>query len=103
MAAIFKDYLGRDIRMTEERRAHILEHPEMHGQENRIEETLLHPDSVIENETDSSLQHFQKLYPETPVTRKYLMVAVKYQERDAFIVTSFYRDREKKGKKIWQP
>ena len=41
---VLRDYDGRVIRLTDERLAHIAEHPEMGGQEERIAETLLAPD-----------------------------------------------------------
>ncbi len=37
---VFRDYQGLAIRLTEERLAHILEHPEMAGMEEAIAETL---------------------------------------------------------------
>ena len=39
---ILIDHEGRAIRLTDERLAHILEHPEMQGMEGRIEETVRH-------------------------------------------------------------
>jgi len=35
---ILNDHEGRAIRLTDERLAHILEHPEMQGMEGRIED-----------------------------------------------------------------
>lgn len=43
------DYEGRQICLTDERREHILEHPEMRGMENRIPETLRNPEKVVES------------------------------------------------------
>jgi len=40
---ILRDHEGLAIRLTDERLAHILEHPEMKNMANAIEETLLHP------------------------------------------------------------
>ena len=34
------DFQGRPVRLTDERRQHILEHPEMAGMERALEETL---------------------------------------------------------------
>ncbi len=41
------DYRGESIRLTEERRKHILEHPEMKGMMVHIKEALLEPQKVI--------------------------------------------------------
>ena len=39
---ILKDYLGRDVRLTDERLQHILEHPELANMESAMEETIEH-------------------------------------------------------------
>lgn len=96
-----RDFDGRAVRLTDERLAHILEHSEMQGQEQRIAETLLTPDSVILSHHDSTVHLYHRLFEETPVTRKYLVVAVKYLEQDAFVITAFFTDKEKKGTRIW--
>jgi len=98
---ILKDRNGREIRLTDERLNHILEHPEMQGQESRIAETLRTPHSIITSHHDTTVDLCHRLYEETPVTRKYLVVMVKYLEQDAFIITAFFTDKEKKGKRIW--
>ncbi len=98
---VLKDLEGQEIRLTDERLNHILEHPEMQGQESRISETLLAPHSIITSHHDETVDLYHKLYDETPVTRKYLVVVVKYLDRDAFIVTAFFTDKEKKGKRKW--
>ena len=96
-----KDLSGQDIRLTGERLAHILEHPEMAGQEERIAEALQSPDSVVLSHHDLAVRLYHKLFEKTPVTRKYLVVAVKYTEQDAFVVTAFFTDREKRGTSVW--
>jgi len=40
---LLKDYQGRDVRLTEERLRHILEHPEMTALESALEKTLRQP------------------------------------------------------------
>jgi hypothetical protein len=49
---ILIDHEGRAIRLTGERLAHILEHPEMQGMEGRIEETVKRPEKVLESLSD---------------------------------------------------
>ncbi len=98
---VLKDRDGREIRLTDERLNHILEHPELQGQESRIAETLHNPDSIITSHHDATVHLYHKLYVSTPVTRKYLVVMVKQQEQDAFIVTAFFPAKEKKGARIW--
>ncbi|MBI4571985.1 MAG: hypothetical protein HY713_01700 [candidate division NC10 bacterium] len=49
---VIHDYQGVSIRLTDERLAHILEHPEMEGLAGAIEETLGHPEKVVESLSD---------------------------------------------------
>ena len=49
---ILNDHEGMAIRPTDERLAHILEHPEMQGMEGRIEETVRRPVKVLESLSD---------------------------------------------------
>ena len=51
---ILRDHQGLSIRLTDERFAHILEHPEMRGMEQEIEATLLHPRSVVQSFSDAA-------------------------------------------------
>ncbi|MGH8767694.1 MAG: hypothetical protein ACREVT_05860 [Burkholderiales bacterium] len=59
---ILRDYEGRAIRLTDERLAHILEHPEMQAMEGRIAETLLHPEKVLESLSDPQSRLYYRLY-----------------------------------------
>jgi hypothetical protein len=100
---ILVDYHQRAIRLSEERRAHILEHPEMNGQFDWIKETVATPDFIVATPVDPSVHVYHRFYPQTPVTRKYLLVAVKITTDDAFVLTAFFSSRSKKGVTVWQP
>ena len=52
MPKTLRDFQGLDIRLTDERLAHILGHPEMVGMEAAIEETLGNPVQVVESLSD---------------------------------------------------
>jgi hypothetical protein len=97
------DYQGREIRLPLERWKHIMEHPEMVDQQASITETLASPDLIIATDADPDVHAYHRLYPQTPVTRKDLIVAVKVLLDDAFILTAFFSGRLKKGQLIWQP
>ena len=99
---IFTDYRGRKIRLNTERLSHLLEHPEMVGQLHRIEETLANPQIIIATSLDDSVHVYHRYYETTPVTSKYLQVVVKLLIDDAFILTAFFSNRQKKGDMIWQ-
>lgn len=99
---IFKDYAARKIRLTDNRLEHILTRAEMEGQEERISETLLAPDRIKKSKHDPVVLLYYRLYDKTPVTRKYLMVAVKVENGGGFILTSFFTDKIKTGETIWK-
>ena len=98
---ILVDHQGRPIRLTAERWRHILEHPEMVEQRFRLAETLADPEVVIATEKDSVVHAYHRLYESTPVTRKYMVVAVKILGEDAFILTAYFTSQVKKGSTIW--
>jgi hypothetical protein len=99
---ILRDHQGLAIRLTDERWEHILGHPEMVGQRERLTETLASPDIVTATVKDDTVRAYHRLYEKTPVTRKYMVVAVKLLADDAFVVTAFYSSRVKKGNVTWQ-
>ena len=68
----FRDYEGRAIRLTDERLAHILEHPEMQGMEDRLAETLLRPERVLESLSDPRARLYYRMYVATRVGDKHL-------------------------------
>jgi len=94
--------MGKVVSLDEERWRHILEHPEMKNQLGRIKETAVNPDEVRASVHDSSVLLFYKLYVETPVTEKYLVVVIKSLNGEGFIVTAFFTDRVKKGGLVWR-
>lgn len=99
---MLKDIWGNSIRLTRERRAHILEHPEMRGQEARISETLAEPETVIQSQSDDTVRLFHRLYRGLAIGDKYLCVVVKYLETDIFIVTAYFTDKVKTGGVLWK-
>jgi hypothetical protein len=74
----------------------------MQEQRERLAVTLSSPEIVIVTAKDESVHTYHRFYAETPVTSKYMIVAVKIIDEDAFVVTAFYSSRPKKGKIIWQ-
>lgn len=98
----FKDYSGRNIRLTANRLEHILTRLEMAGQEEKIRETLLTPDKIKKSNYDPDVLLYYKLYEQTPVTKKYLLVAVKVDNGEGFILTSFFTDKIKAGESLWE-
>ena len=96
-----KDYADRWVRLTAERWRHVLRHPEMPGQERKLRRTLREPDVVCASRLDASVHLYYRLYSRSPVGRKYLMVAVKILDRDAYVITAFFTGQVGGGTKIW--
>jgi hypothetical protein len=95
------DYQKREIRLTDERLAHILERPEMTGMEAAIREVLQEPQFVRQSRSDEDAFLNYRFYHRTVVGDKWLCVVAKYLEEDAFIVTAYFTDKLKEGKEIW--
>jgi hypothetical protein len=98
---ILPDCFGREVRVTDERLAHILERPELDGMDSEVEVVLRKPRFVRLSRSDSSVQLFYAFYPETLVGGKWLCVVVKYLEADAFVVTAYLTNRPKAGDDLW--
>lgn len=77
----------------------------MAEQFDRIAETLAQPELVVATTVDESVHVYHRFYEATPVTSKFLQVAVKLVElveEDAFVLTAFYSSRPKKGVVVWR-
>jgi hypothetical protein len=91
------DCFGHAVRLTDERVAHILEHPEMNEMNAEIERLLTAPQIVRRSRSDHAVRLFYAFYPETIVGGKWLCVVVKYLLSDAFVVTAYLTDHPKSG------
>ncbi|MCT7954379.1 hypothetical protein [Laspinema palackyanum] len=101
MSQILTDYQGRGVRLTDERLAHILLHPEMANMEKEIAITLRNPQAVRKSRNDENVCLNYRYYLGTQVGDKWLCVVVKYIETDAFVITAYLTDKQKKGEQIW--
>ncbi|MEB3335847.1 MAG: DUF4258 domain-containing protein [Leptolyngbyaceae bacterium] len=98
---ILTDYKNRQVRLTDERLAHILTHPEMVGMESLIANTLKNPQLVRKSRSDDSTELSYRFYTQTAIGDKWLCIVVKYQPDDAFVVTAYFTDKPKKGDDLW--
>lgn len=96
-----QDCFGYAVRLTDERMAHILEHPEMSGMGAEIERVLTAPQTVRRSRSDAAVRLFYEFYAQTIVGGKWLCVVVKYLEDDAFVVTAYLTDKPKTGDILW--
>jgi hypothetical protein len=90
---IFTDYQNRALRLTDERLAHILDHPEMIGLEAEIAIVLQTPQIVRQSKTDSQVHLYYRYYDQTMVSAKWLCVVVKHLPNNAFIITAYLTDK----------
>lgn len=95
------DFEGRSIRLSDERLAHIREHPEMSDLEPAIVETVARPLRVMQSLSDAQARLYYRWYMGTRVGDKYLCVVVKVVGSDAFVLTAYLTDSIKKGQQIW--
>ena len=95
------DFQGRLVRLTDERLAHILGHPEMAGFQGEIERTLSQPETVVRSRSDLAVNLCYRFYTQTPVGGKWLCVVVKYLVDDAFVLTAYLTDKIKAGDVLW--
>jgi len=96
-----KDCFGFDVRLTDERRTHILQHPEMTELEGAIILSLAMPQEVRLSRSDNSVRLFYRHFDKTVVGSKWLCVVVKHSALDAFIITAYLTDKLKPGEVLW--
>jgi len=98
---VIQDCFGRSVRLTEERLAHILEHPEMVGMEDELARVLQSPSEVRLSRSDDNVKLCYEFYTQTQVGGKWLCVVVKYGPGDAFVITAYLTDTVKAGEILW--
>src|SRR5579863_10445848 len=98
---VLADCFGRDVRLTDERLGHILEHPEMKGLIGAVERVISQPQIVRRSKWDAQVRLFYEFQPQTLVGGKWLCVVVKYTDVDAFVVTAYLTDKPKFGEDLW--
>ena len=95
------DCFGRKVRLTDERLAHILGHPEMRDMAAEMERALRQPRLVRRSRSDPAVRLFYAYRAETPMGGKWLCIVVKYVDNDAFVVTAYLTDKPKDGEELW--
>lgn len=99
---IYRDYLNRHIRLTDERFEHILEHPEMVEFIDDIEEVIKNPEIVIQSKSDINVE----IYSYKKLTQlfgiKWLCVVVKITNVDGFIITAYISRNLINGEILWE-
>ena len=94
---------GVPVRLTDERWRHVVNrHPEMKDQRERVLEALAEPDMIQRGDFGELLA--VRLYPDTPLTRKFLVVAYREVSREeGFILTAYLTSRPSIAREtIWR-
>lgn len=94
------DREGREIRLTDERLAHILAHAEMIDMQSVIADVLRDPECVVRSRTDSSALLYYRYIEATRFGAKWLCIVVKYHPDGAFVLTAYLTDKVKQGDAI---
>lgn len=98
---VLADHWGLAVRLSEERLAHIFDHPEMAGLDAAISETLKDPALVIQSISDEASRLYYRFYSGTRVGDKFLCVVAKVTVGDAFVLTAYLTDKPKRGTILW--
>jgi molybdopterin synthase catalytic subunit len=92
---------GGQVRLTDERLAHVLAHPEMIDMATLIPKVLMDPERVVRSRTDASALLYYRYIQNTRFGAKWLCVVVKYHRDGAFVLTAYLTDKVKEGDPIW--
>ena len=98
----YKDYLGDEIELTDERWSHIIkEHPEVELHKRSIGEVLNDPEYVKRSIRDREVLPYYRYYPNILVG-KYLLIVVRKGIKRSFILTCYIADEVRKGETLWE-
>jgi hypothetical protein len=98
---VWRDVWGVDIRVTGERLEHVRRHPELAGQKHLIALTLAEPEFVLVSERDPNVRIYDRRFRLVSIGEKHLWVVVKWHAQDAFLLSSHFTDRRRKGIQLW--
>lgn len=101
MTQHLRNYQDRSIRLTDERLAHILRHPEMAKMNLEIARVLQQPGIVCRSKSDWQTVLYYRYYEQTMVGAKWLCVVVKDASNNPFIITAYLTDKIKQGEILW--
>jgi hypothetical protein len=99
---VFTDYRGRQIRLTDERLAHICEHPEMLGRESELADVLTRPDLVTQSVSDPQVHLYYRRLPAARTRARWLCIVAKVMVDNGFIIPAYLTDRPKRGPVLWR-
>jgi len=91
--------LDKKISVTKDRWQLIVKtkHPELEDKKNEVQETLTNPDEIRLSKSDQSVYLYYKNYGKLS-----LVVVAKHPNGEGFIITSYFTDKIKEGKQIFE-
>lgn len=98
---VFTDYAGRSVRLTDERRAHLLSHAEMAEVEASLGDALAKPEIVTRSRSDDTVLLYYRGVSSHAFGVKWLCVVVKLRDADAFVITAYLTAKIKQGDIVW--
>ena len=98
----FSDYSGRTVRLTDERRGHLLSHPEMVGLEPLLGIAIASPDVVVRSRSDDTVLLYYHGTETESFGSKLLCVVVKHLPADSYVITAYLTDKIKAGETLWK-
>ncbi len=98
---VWRDVWGVEVRVTDERLEHSLLHPELIGNEHLIPLTLAEPEFVFASHLDPDVRIYDRRFTLASIGEKHLWVIVKWHPQHAFMLTSHFTDRRRKGTQLW--
>lgn len=97
----YKSDLNQDIKLTTERKEHILlYHPDLKPHFLKLKQALLSPDEIRISKSDPKVLLFYKRFAKIR-DEKYIAVVVKFDKRN-FILTAYLTNRVLSGEKYEQ-
>jgi len=54
---------------------------------------IKNPTTIRYNEEDESVRYFYKEFKEMPLEEKYLLISIKFLNKEGFVITAFYTNK----------
>lgn len=74
-----------------------VKHPVMQGREEKVRQTLMHPEEIRLSRSDPAVYLFYK----TEKVGRWVCAVAKRENNDGFLITAYFTDAIKEGDKIW--
>jgi hypothetical protein len=90
------------VRLTDERREHLMSHPEMVALEPLLARAIESPSVVVRSRADDAVLLYYRPATTAWFGAKLLCVVIKHTNGDAFVITAYLTDKIKSGDRVWE-